>query len=674
MKTSTPLKLIIPIFLITLCGYLVTLNPALFRNDTPETITGCITLGITHPPGYPLFNLIGKCFNTCLIGNPAFTYNFMASLLASIGACLLCVNLWMLFSKIESLNSFKISYPAAKHIACFTASFLLAFSNGYWGNAIAAKGGVYILQTILELIFLIFFQIVFFKESTTKTKPYFLFFLFLVGGLNHWPSQILLTPALLVIAFFEFQSHKKPKPFMSVKSISFYFALSITVLSVYLYLPLRSHLYPILNFDAPYTWHRFIGSILRTDYTKTELMDFHLKTYLEELNQKSIYISQHIFKEFHPSAYVFIVIGFFQLNKINKKATLFYLLLFLTLILINLFYLQVNPIEFWHMDDHLLSSNWILALFIGLGIYTSFNETKRFQRRRLKKNAPIILSVLFSLLIPFTFIQNFSENNQKNQLLYYGYGLTALKSLPKHSVYFSESDYDCFSTLYLKTILNKRPDLHLLMSVFLDKPYERELILKTDRNLLSVDSYKSKNSVLFDLIQNNYKLHPIYCTFANAGFSELYLKTFKKMKLAPSGILTHVIQTNKLMISEPLYEPLKSFWDQYLGPEIENPSPNQGLLRQACASPYLNAALYEKLNGHWEHWDWYYSKAVDLISEPTWLAQTWLARAEGDAYSGNNLEAEKNYNVAAYYFIQLGQSQNAQMALKKAKNLSSTFK
>src|ERR1700677_572305 len=233
MKTSTPLKLIIPIFIISICGYLSTLNPALFRNDSPETITGCVTLGITHPPGYPLFNLIGKCFNVLAVGNPALTYNFMASLLAAIGTCLLCINLWTLLSKIESLNPSKDSFLKIKYSACFIASLSFAFSNGYWGNAIAAKGGIYTLQIILELFFLLFFQVAVFKEKITLSEFYFLFFLMLLGGVNHWPSQILLLPAIFLLAIFQTRSLTKKIHLLktTITCLTFF----LTTLSLYLY-------------------------------------------------------------------------------------------------------------------------------------------------------------------------------------------------------------------------------------------------------------------------------------------------------------------------------------------------------------------------------------------------------------------------------------------------------
>jgi hypothetical protein len=392
-------------------------------------------------------------------------------------------------------------------------------------------------------------------------------------------------------------------------------------------------------------------------------MTSYSATLLSDLNQKSTYISQHILNEFPFPFYIFLVIGIIQLNWTNKKLTLFLLTVFFTVLLTNFFYLQVSPIEFWHLDDHLLATNWLLGLFIGVGLYSAISEASTL-RRNITIISQIILLTICLLLIPITFLQNYFINTQKDRFLYYGYGLTALKSMPKNTVYFAESDYDCFSTLYLKTVLNKRPDIHLLLTFMLDKPYARELISKTDPILLPSTA---SNSLLTDLIHNNYKSHPIYCTFSNVGFADLYLKNFKNMLLVPSGIMTHIIQHGELVPYKALYEPLKSFWDEYLQPEMESPSFTQGILRQACASPYLNAAQYEKFHGHLEHWDWYYSKAIDLIPDPSWLAQTWVNKAEGDILMGKTIEAGNSYRLAGYYFYQLGQFEKANSVLGKSK-------
>jgi hypothetical protein len=671
MKTNPPLKLLIITFIICISGYLFTLNPALFRNDSPETITGCITLGITHPPGYPLFNLLGRCFYPLAVGNPAFTYNFMSALLASIGVCLLFINLWVLLSNIPSSNSEINILFNPKSVSCFTASLLFAFSNGYWGNAIAAKGGIYIFQMVLELTFFLLFQIITFKEKSDLFDFYFLSLLLLIGFANHWPSQTLLIPGILLVSSFQFQSWAKNNPLTILKTAATCATLASIVFSLYLYLPLRAHLYPALNFDAPFTWNRFIAAILRSDYSKIETMTSYRTTFLSVFNQKSAYISQHLFSEFYPPIYAFVVIGIFRLNKTNKKLTLFCLTLFSTVIWANLLYLQVSPIEFWHMDDHLLSINWILGLLTGMGIHGLLKTLAKLTLG-FKKNVRIAATILVIFLAPISFFHNFIFNNQINEFLYYGYGLNALKSTTKNTLYFAESDYDYFSVLYLKTVLNKRSDVHLFLTLFLNKPYERELIGKTDPTLLISTTPKNEKSVLFDLVQNNYKSHPIFSTFSNASFSDLYLKSFSFMNLMPSGILTHIIQPNEVESTNSAQEQLEAFWNEYLQPEIENPSPIQGILRQACANPYLNAAQYEKLQGNLTNWDWYYSRAVNLISDKNWLAQTWFDRAEGNSISGDKRQALQSYQIAAYCFTQLGQMAKAKTAQDKAKALTLT--
>src|SRR5208337_4467782 len=64
--------------------YLYTTFPAFKNDDSPETITSAYTLGISHPPGYPLFTLAGKVFSLLPVGSPAFRVNLFAIFLAML--------------------------------------------------------------------------------------------------------------------------------------------------------------------------------------------------------------------------------------------------------------------------------------------------------------------------------------------------------------------------------------------------------------------------------------------------------------------------------------------------------------------------------------------------------------------------------------------------------------
>src|SRR5947209_11440638 len=48
--------------------------------DTPELITAAVTLGVAHPPGYPLFTMLGHLFSVLPFGPIPFRVNLLSVL------------------------------------------------------------------------------------------------------------------------------------------------------------------------------------------------------------------------------------------------------------------------------------------------------------------------------------------------------------------------------------------------------------------------------------------------------------------------------------------------------------------------------------------------------------------------------------------------------------------
>src|SRR2546423_6170237 len=46
--------------------------------DTPELITAAVTLGVAHPPGYPLFTMLGHLFSLIPFGPIPFRVNLLS--------------------------------------------------------------------------------------------------------------------------------------------------------------------------------------------------------------------------------------------------------------------------------------------------------------------------------------------------------------------------------------------------------------------------------------------------------------------------------------------------------------------------------------------------------------------------------------------------------------------
>lgn len=62
--------------------YLLTLYPTVGTEDSGELITSAATLDIAHPPGYPLYTLLGKLFTIIIpFGNIGWRVNLMSAFL-----------------------------------------------------------------------------------------------------------------------------------------------------------------------------------------------------------------------------------------------------------------------------------------------------------------------------------------------------------------------------------------------------------------------------------------------------------------------------------------------------------------------------------------------------------------------------------------------------------------
>ncbi|MQY69884.1 MAG: DUF2723 domain-containing protein [Firmicutes bacterium] len=72
------------LFLVSFGVYLKTLCPTVYIGDSGELIAAAYTLGIPHPPGYPLYCLLGKLFTLLPFGTIAYRVNLMSAFFASL--------------------------------------------------------------------------------------------------------------------------------------------------------------------------------------------------------------------------------------------------------------------------------------------------------------------------------------------------------------------------------------------------------------------------------------------------------------------------------------------------------------------------------------------------------------------------------------------------------------
>src|ERR1700724_966195 len=57
--------------------YFLTAARDIVVGDTPELITAAVTFGVAHPPGYPLFSMLGHLFSLLPFGSIPFRVNLL---------------------------------------------------------------------------------------------------------------------------------------------------------------------------------------------------------------------------------------------------------------------------------------------------------------------------------------------------------------------------------------------------------------------------------------------------------------------------------------------------------------------------------------------------------------------------------------------------------------------
>jgi tetratricopeptide (TPR) repeat protein len=171
------------VFIASLVVYTCTLAPAVTLVDSGELIVAARSLGIAHPPGFPLYVLLAHLATLVPIGGVAVRVNFASALFAALAASVVTLVV------IEAMLSARLSQSTDKArkklergkrgkktaapaqplndaaprssfvlvVSCLVSGLLLAFSRTLWAYATIAE--VYTLNSLLILtIFLLMFR------------------------------------------------------------------------------------------------------------------------------------------------------------------------------------------------------------------------------------------------------------------------------------------------------------------------------------------------------------------------------------------------------------------------------------------------------------------------------------------------------------------------------------
>lgn len=444
--TAGPNFLLLPLLFAL---FLATAHPTIAPGDSAELVSAAYSLGIPHPPGYPLYVTLAKSVSLALpFGNEAYRANIMSALFGG----LTCMMVYLITRKIvqgtgigKEIRDKESSLP----LPAFFASLSLALSSELWYRSTVAE--VYTLNA--SLVLLIIYILLVWREGACNRLLYLASFLLGLAIGNHH-TIVLVIPGIVIFTLWRTLYQDSPLRLTShVSRITFFFLLG---LSIYLYLPLRSAIDPFMDWGDPQNLQNFTDVFTR-------------KVYLPEGIERSPELLVKQLKTFNPVSeftiigFIFGLLGIWGSWKHTKAGSL---MLLLTFILTSYGLILLAGASTQDMDllkKFYVPAYAVFSIFIGIGIAKVSHRDSSLTRITVFTIATIALLLQFMTHYPKT-------NNRKNYLAY-DYGMNELDSIRSGAVYISKGEVKTFPLWYLQGVEKYREDVTVVTAYFLSQQW-----------------------------------------------------------------------------------------------------------------------------------------------------------------------------------------------------------
>ncbi|MBT8395854.1 MAG: DUF2723 domain-containing protein [Gemmatimonadetes bacterium] len=476
--------------------YIVTLAPTTAFWDTSEYIATAHILGIPHPPGNPLFVVLGRAWDILLtpLGlSVAVKINLFS---ATMGA--LAHGFWFLV--IHHILRYFTDDRRFQLVGAFVAVLVSATAFTVWNQSnVNEKVYTVSLFTIALLSWLAFHW----RENLGKGKDdnlliLMVFILALSVG-NHLMA-FLAAPAL---GLFILLVH--PKTLLNWKLYIAAVVATFLGLSIHLFLPLRAGLGPVINEASPtcesltgaltslLTWglvgcENLSDALSRKQYVKPSVWDrlapFHLQLtnyvqYFDWQWARTIQGTQVLFSFARlPFTLLFTGLGVYGALEHYRKDRFswWYLLtLFGTLSLALIFYLNFkygysiqDPLgdlsahEVRERDYFFIVSFSLWGLWAGVGIATLWRRLGKGVAEGMRKASPVLLVAAVPLVLNWPWASRAEDYSARD----WAYNL--LMSVEPHGVLFTNGDNDTFPLWYLQEVEGIRQDVMVIVTSYLN--------------------------------------------------------------------------------------------------------------------------------------------------------------------------------------------------------------
>jgi tetratricopeptide (TPR) repeat protein len=419
--------------------FISTAAPTVFLGDSGEIISAAYTLGIGHPPGYPLYMLFSKIFTFIPAGDIAFRANLLSVFFAVL------VFFAFYFTASYALKVvFKEEKSTPLNLTALLFSCIYCFSYIFWFQTGNAKGGIYIMAQLFTLL-----SIMACMKFVFEKKPrYFYMSAYLAGFLPviHHSASLVTVFVLAALVL----NIKNVKPGQAAVGSGFFI---LSLLTPYLFLFIRAKASPVVHWGGIETFTQVIDHIIRKVYFTLprgpftpQVLAFKLKKYLGQ------------FLYCYRPGIIFAFAGLVFLYIRNKKlffSTASFLILNLSAV-VFLTGRSFAPFSVYMNTNFYLINDIAAILTAVAGFYGLLGLVKG----KLKKYASFVVAACFIFPVS-SYVTNYGVNNQSAKFLAYDNAVNDLKTLKDGDMLFAEEDFQVFNLMYLRYVKHMYPKINI---------------------------------------------------------------------------------------------------------------------------------------------------------------------------------------------------------------------
>lgn len=477
------------VFVIAFGIYLKTMAPTVPFWDCGEFIATSYILGVPHPPGAPLYILVGRLFTFLPLWDEiAARVNFTSVIASAFTVMLLyliTIQLIQLWSNRKTGAGIDRTFPSgqfAMHVGGIVAALSLVFSDTFWFNAVEAE--VYAGSMLFTMLG-IWLTLQWMEQHEQPRRDRLLLFiayLFGLGGGLHLLCWLTMPTIGLLILFTDRRPLKNPS-FWVVSVLLF-----ILGYSTYYSLMVRAGLNPAINENDPYNWTNFMQFLQRKQYGEesTLLAMFHrkagwgyqmgdmfIKYFLEQFPLSVLRLKLTFRAATENIPYVVtlplipLALGFGGMVlhvKRDLHRALSFIGLFLIMGLGLVIYLNMPDPQPRERDYVFVGAFASFAMWMGMGATGLIDDLNRRLNRSASAPTPVTVAVgVVLVLVPFYFFTaNYHTHDRTGNFIAHDYAYNILQTCDKDGIIFTNGDNDTFPLWFLQEVKGIRKDVRVI--------------------------------------------------------------------------------------------------------------------------------------------------------------------------------------------------------------------